>query len=67
MPPPTSVNLHDHPALRAWRKANAVCDTYHESVIIAADTIVVLDQHVLNKPLDAADAHAMLRLSLIHI
>ncbi len=58
---PTTLDIHDHPSLRAWRKANAVCDTHRESVIIAADTIVVLDRNVLNKPLDAADARAMLR------
>lgn len=59
--PPARVDLHDHPSLRAWRKANAVCDTQRESVIIAADTIVVLDQQVLNKPVNSADACAMLR------
>jgi septum formation protein len=30
-------------------------------VVIAADTIVVVDGDVLGKPLDARDAHAMLR------
>ena len=31
-------------------------------VILAADTVVVLDEHVLEKPRDAADAARMLRL-----
>jgi septum formation protein len=59
--PAAPVPLHDHPTLRAWRKANAACAQALDSVIIAADTIVVLDDQVLNKPLDAADAFAMLR------
>jgi septum formation protein len=32
------------------------------AVIIAADTIVVIDDRILNKPVDVADARAMLRL-----
>jgi septum formation protein len=31
-----------------------------ESVVIAADTIVVIDSRILNKPLDVTDAHRML-------
>lgn len=46
----------------AHRKATA----YDEEVaaghaVLTADTIVVVDDEVLNKPLDAADAHQMLR------
>lgn len=33
-----------------------------DEVILAADTVVVLDDHVLEKPRDAADAERMLRL-----
>jgi septum formation protein len=59
--PAAPLPLHDHPTLRAWRKADAACADAPDSVIIAADTIVVLDDTVLNKPADAADARAMLR------
>ncbi len=52
-------------ALRAARaKALPVAAAHPEAVILAADTIVVLDQDILGKPRDAADACAMLaRLS----
>lgn len=59
--PAAQLPLHDHPTLRAWRKAHAVCAQAPASVIIAADTIVVLDQTVLNKPDDAAHARLMLQ------
>jgi septum formation protein len=47
--------------LLAWRKADAACVLTPDSVIIGADTIVVLDGDVLNKPLDAGEARQMLR------
>lgn len=59
--PAVALDLHDHPTLRAWRKANAACIEAPGGVIIAADTIVVLDGLVLNKPVDPADARRMLR------
>jgi septum formation protein len=59
--PPIAVPVHDHPTLRAWRKAHAVAEHLRASVIIAADTIVVLDGDVLNKPENAEHAHTMLR------
>ncbi|HWQ14987.1 MAG TPA: Maf family protein [Roseiflexaceae bacterium] len=59
--PPLDLPLADHPTLRAWRKADAACHHAPGDVIIGADTIVVLDGEVLNKPTDAAHARAMLR------
>lgn len=52
-------------ALRnAAEKARAVAERHPASVILAADTIVVLDDHILEKPADAAHAAEMLhRLS----
>jgi septum formation protein len=44
------------------RKAQHVQRTYPDAIIIGADTTVVLDRQVLNKPTDRADAHRMLRL-----
>ncbi|MFN8480467.1 MAG: Maf family protein [Kouleothrix sp.] len=58
--PPCPVPLDTHPTLLAWRKAQAACAEAPDSVIIGADTIVVLDGLVLGKPRDAAHAHAML-------
>jgi septum formation protein len=53
--------LHDHPAIRAWRKGAAVAALHPQALVLAADTIVVRDHVVLNKPLDADDARRMLR------
>ena len=46
----------------AMRKAAAVqANIVGEAIIIAADTLVSIDGHVLSKPVDKADAFAMLR------
>jgi len=50
-------------ALRLAReKARAVAARDPGAFVLGADTIVVADEHVLEKPLDAADAARMLRL-----
>jgi septum formation protein len=59
--PACPVPLETHPTLLAWRKADAACAEAPGSVIIGADTIVVLDGDVLGKPRDPAQARAMLR------
>lgn len=49
-------------ALRnASEKARAVAARHPHATVLAADTIVVLDEHILEKPADAAHAAAMLR------
>ena len=50
-----------HAERLAREKAHAVAEHEPGAVVIAADTIVVVDGDVLGKPLDARDAHAMLR------
>ncbi|MFM8567000.1 MAG: Maf family protein [Gemmatimonadota bacterium] len=48
----------------ARAKAHVLADRHPDAVVIAADTIVVLDGDILGKPRDAAEAAAMLaRLS----
>jgi len=59
--PDCPVPLVTHPTLLAWRKADAACADSPNSVIIGADTIVVLDGDVLGKPRDQAHARTMLR------
>ena len=50
-------------AIRLARdKARAVAAREPGALVLGADTIVCLDEHVLEKPLDAADAARMLRL-----
>ncbi len=44
----------------ALAKAEEVATQHPEAVILAADTIVVLDEAVLNKPADANEARSML-------
>lgn len=44
----------------ALRKAKSVSDRHPASVIIGADTIVLLDQNILGKPVDRDDARIML-------
>ncbi len=49
-------------ALRnASEKARAVAARHPNATVLAADTIVVLDDHILEKPTDAAHAADMLR------
>ena len=44
----------------AFQKANAVFEKYQDSIVIGADTIVVQDE-ILGKPKDRADAYRMLK------
>ena len=60
--PVLAIAADDHPVVRAWRKGNHVAQQYPEAVVLAADTIVVCDTQVLNKPVDVADALRMLSL-----
>ncbi len=46
----------------AREKAGAVFARYPQSFVLGADTIVIVDGHVLNKPADADDAARMLRM-----
>ena len=59
--PEASVPLTDHPSLTAWYKVRIACTETPDSVIIGADTIVVLDGSILNKPVTPDDACAMLQ------
>jgi septum formation protein len=59
--------LPDEPPLHyaqrlARDKACAIFARHSENVVLGADTIVVVDEHLLEKPRDAADAARMLRL-----
>lgn len=56
----------EQPLLYAKRlardKAQAILARYSDSVVLGADTIVVVDEHLLEKPSDGADATRMLRM-----
>lgn len=51
----------DHVRRISHRKANAVAQQHDDGIVLGADTIVVLDDDILEKPVDAADAERMLR------
>ena len=59
--PPLGLPLDLHPTLLAWRKAREVAHAAPEALVLGADTTVVLDDQVLNKPRDAAHAAEMLQ------
>ncbi|MGQ0766622.1 MAG: Maf family protein [Gemmatimonadota bacterium] len=50
-----------HAERLARAKAAKVAETWPQAVVIVADTIVVVDGHILGKPRDAAEAALMLR------
>jgi MAF protein/D-tyrosyl-tRNA(Tyr) deacylase len=52
----------EHALAVAERKLRAFTDKYPESILLAADTVVVVDQRILGKPGDAGEAAGMLRL-----
>jgi septum formation protein len=46
----------------AREKARAIAQSRPNDVVLGADTVVVIDNQILNKPVDAPDAARMLRL-----
>ncbi|MDR6563148.1 MULTISPECIES: Maf family nucleotide pyrophosphatase [unclassified Arcicella] len=54
--PPTEV-----PAFLALKKAEAFRQELDNQIILTADTIVVVDNEILNKPQDATEARLMLK------
>ena len=68
MPADVDESLHDgeSPEQYVRRVANAkacgVLARSHGRPVVAADTVVVLDGHILGKPADAADARRMLEM-----
>ncbi len=46
----------------AREKAQAIAQKRPNDAVLGADTVVVIDHQILNKPVDAADATRMLRL-----
>ena len=51
-----------HAERLARAKARTLADRHPEALVIAADTIVVIDGRILGKPVDAAEARQTLRL-----
>jgi nucleoside triphosphate pyrophosphatase len=58
------LTLRELTALNATRKAMAAARAYPKKVVLAADTLVTIDGHILGKPNDLGEAVVMLeRLS----
>ncbi|MDX5347220.1 MAG: Maf family protein, partial [Hymenobacteraceae bacterium] len=58
---PEQLKRHEVAEFLASHKADAYKNDTREAVLITADTIVCLDDKVLNKPGDAAHAREMLQ------
>ena len=58
---PPTVKIKDIPQYLSLLKARDIAEKYKDDVVIGADTIVVVDDEVLNKPKDEEDARRMLR------
>ncbi len=52
----------DHVKRLAWLKAATVAGRHEKGTVIAADTIVILDDRILGKPADNRDAVEMLKM-----
>lgn len=59
---PSELAPPEHVLYSAVMKARDVAARFSESIVIGADTIVVIDESILGKPRDTADAARMLRL-----
>ncbi len=56
-----SLSVEENIKSFAELKAKTVSESIDDGIIIGADTVVVLDEEVLGKPIDSADAFKMLK------
>src|SRR4029078_13047919 len=64
VPEPTEAvngNIRDYVMHVAWTKAAAVGPTVADGIVLAADSVGWIDNHVIGKPDDAADARRILQ------
>lgn len=59
---PADMPVSDVAGYLAQHKAEQFAHDLGEKLILCADTVVVVDDTILNKPADAAEAHDMLQL-----
>lgn len=53
--------VEDIPYELAYRKAKAISVDHYNDIVIGSDTIVAIDNEVLEKPIDELDAYRMLK------
>jgi septum formation protein len=58
---PPGMPGEEVPEHLARKKADGVRHLVSDAIVVAADTVVLLDHHILGKPTDAANAKAILR------
>lgn len=58
---PAGISAEEAPVTLSRMKAEAILKKYPDSLIIAADTVVVADGEILGKPADTEDAARMLK------
>lgn len=58
---PQGVSSFDAPEFLANKKAKAISEKHPDSIIIAADTVVISDDEILGKPKDEQDAFLMIK------
>ena len=59
--PPADINVYEVPQVLAQKKAEKIASTQQEAIVIAADTVVIINNTILNKPKDKAEAKKMLQ------
>ncbi len=59
---PTDMPLNEVPVFLSEKKARVLADINPHAIILAADTVVILDDIILNKPTDKSEAREMLQL-----
>lgn len=57
---PSDMPVTDVPVYLAKRKAQAIAAQLPDAIILGADTVVIIEGEILNKPVDKADASRML-------
>jgi septum formation protein len=59
---PGDMPLNEVPVFLSEKKARVLADINPHAIILAADTVVILDDVILNKPADKSEAREMLQL-----
>ena len=59
---PADMPLDEVPVFLSEKKARVRADINPHAIILAADTVVILDDIILNKPADKSEAREMLKL-----
>ncbi|MDJ1470150.1 Maf family protein [Xanthocytophaga flava] len=59
---PADMPLQDVPVFLAEKKAAAFANEIQNEIVVSADTVVIIGNQILNKPVDKEEAKAMLNM-----